>query len=272
MLEKGEHGMKGIRIGGLLAVGALVAVSAMPAEAQLTKEEFSCESKTSGALAKFAGAKQKCITKCEQGARKGANPFGDCDSPGYGGGTATCILDAAKGAEAKAKAAIAKGCVKDCPECYSGGSCATQASTQVGIAEAKLDALAGNIYCETVVDKAKNKCSDTLAKSLAKFLGAKSKCYAKCFTGVQKGSIQASECAPPVGDSKTEDCINKAEAKAEAAIEKTCFESPAVAPACYDGSPSRPITGSGWVALVEAVVDPTVPATFCSSPSGAFLD
>ena len=264
--------MTRIRIGGLLAVGALVAVSAMPARAQLTKEEFSCESKTSGALAKFAGAKQKCITKCEQGARKGMNPVSDCAGPGYGGGTATCILDAAKGAEAKARVAIVKGCMKDCPECYSGGNCTTQASTQVGTAETQLDAFAGNIYCETVVDKAKNKCSDTLAKSLAKFLGAKSKCYAKCFTGVQKGTIQASECAPPAGDSKTEDCINKAEAKAEAAIEKTCFESPAVAPACYDGSPSRPTTGSGWVALVEAVVDTTVPTTFCSSPSGAFLD
>jgi hypothetical protein len=264
--------MTGIRIGGLLAAGALVAVSAMPAAAQLTKDEFSCQSKTSGALAKFAGAKQKCITKCEQGARKGTNPFGDCDGPAYGGATATCILDAAKGAEAKARAAIVKGCVKDCPECYSGGNCTSQASTQVGTAEAQLDAFAGNIYCETVVDKAKNKCSDTLAKSLAKFLGAKSKCYAKCRTGVQKGTIQAGECAPPAGDAKTEDCINKAEAKAEAPIEKSCFESPAVAPACYDGSPLRPTTASGWVALVEAAVDATVPITFCGSPSGAFFN
>ena len=264
--------MTRIRIGGLLAAGALVAVSAMPVGAQLTKDEFSCQSKTSGALGKFVEAKQKCITKCEQGARKGTNPFSDCDGPAYGGATATCILDAAKGAEAKARAAIVKGCVKDCPECYSGGNCTSQASTQVGTAETQLDAFAGNIYCETVVDKAKNKCSDTLAKSLAKFLGAKSKCYAKCRTGVQKGTIQAGECAPPAGDAKTEDCINKAEAKAEAPIEKSCFESPAVAPACYDGSPLRPTTASGWVALVEAAVDATVPITFCGSPSGAFFN
>ena len=58
--------------------------------------------------------------------------------------------------------------MKDCPECYSGGDCTTQASTQVGTAETQLDVLAGNVYCETVVDKAKNKCSDMLAKSLAK--------------------------------------------------------------------------------------------------------
>ena len=89
---------------------------------------------------------------------------------------------------------------------------------------------------------------------------------------MQKGTIQASECAPPAGDSKTEDCINNAEARAEAPIEKACFESPAVAPACYDGSPLRPTTGSGWVALAEAVVDATVPTIFCSSPSMAFLD
>jgi hypothetical protein len=69
-----------------------------------------------------------------------------------------------------------------------------------------------------------------------------------------------------------EEQINKAEAKAEAPIEKSCFESPAVAPACYDGSPLRPTTASGWVALVEAAVDATVPITFCGSPSGAFFN
>ena len=98
--------MTRIRIGGLLAVGALVAVSAMPVRAQLTQDEFNCESKTSGALGKFFKAKQKCITKCEQDARKGTNPFSDCDGPAYGGATATCILDATKGAEAKATSAI----------------------------------------------------------------------------------------------------------------------------------------------------------------------
>ena len=68
------------------------------------KDELKCEAGTSQALAKFVKAKGACVQKCLDSQRKVKGPYTDCSAP-YGGSTATCIQDAKKGAEAKARAA-----------------------------------------------------------------------------------------------------------------------------------------------------------------------
>jgi hypothetical protein len=260
-------------IGGFVAAGLLAGLVATPvANAQLTKDESKCQTGGAGAIAKFVAAKQKCITKCEAGARKGTNPASDC-SPPYAGTTSTCINDPIKGAEAKALAAFAKACSKDCPECYSGGDCTTEANTRVASTETQVDLLVSVVYCDDSaspdgLNKAEAKCEDSTAKTLAKFVGSKSKCYAKCESAEAAGKLPPNSCNPPVAaDAKTATCVQKAESKSTASIDKACAPPKGDAPECYGSS----VTGAFLTDTVEAAVDATLPATYCGSPSGAFV-
>lgn len=258
---------------GALAVAAFVAG---PANAQ-DKDQFKCEASTSKAGAKFIGAKTKCVLKCESGARKGTNPYSDCNPfepvpappSGYGGATLECVQKA----ETKFHDSIVKACTKtptSCPDCYSGGDCAVHATATVADLEAKLDIFVPLILCdpeEEAGDKAINKCLDSTGKVLSKFAGAKTKCYDKCIASEFKGKLPANSCT--VGspsDQKTIDCIAKAEGKAVAGLDKACY-TPGVDPTCW-----IPADAAGWVGLVEASVDDTIPVTYCGSPSGAFLN
>ncbi len=260
-------------IGGFVAAGLLAGLVLAPgAGAQLTKDESKCQTGGSNVIAKFVAAKQKCVTKCEAGARKGTNPATDCDPP-YAGTTSTCINDPVKGAEAKAIAGFQKACSKDCPECYSGGDCTAEANTRVASTEAQVDLLVSVVYCDDSASpdqltKGEAKCQDSTAKTLAKFVGAKSKCYAKCETAEASGKLPPNSCNPPVAaDPKTAACVQKAEQKSIDGINKACAPPKGESPECYGSS----VTGAFLTATVEAAVDGTLPATYCASPSGAFV-
>jgi len=249
---------------GSLGIAALVAGLALApatANAQPTKDECTCQTTTGKAQAKFVLAKQKCVTKCEQGARKGKNPVTDCDPP-YAGATAACIDKA----EAKAIATGSKGkCLKDCPECYANGDCAADATTRTAGNEAQVDAFVPLIYCEPApTDPLEQKCSDTQAAEAAKFVLQKSICYAKCRALECKGKVAPGSCTPPATDPKTVACIDKFEAKCVANVDKKCTGN---TPACAAFQ-----TGTALCAAVEAAVDAGQADTYCASPSGAFLD
>ncbi len=265
----------------MLAVGALVAGAGV-ADAQ-TKDQLKCQAGTSKAGQKFIGKKTKCILKCEANARKGKNAFADCDPP-YAGSTLFCIADVAKGAQTKLAASLLKACTKkpgQCPSCYSGGDCSVTGNTAAVVAnlEAQLDAFAPAVACEETTDKAIAKCIDGNAKALVKFSGAKTKCFDKCYASEAKGKTDGA-CTPgAVTDTKTAACIQKAEGKAIASIDKVCFTpGKTTPPACYNDGVTPPAvlpspsTAAGWVSLVELAVDSVVPTTYCGSPSGAFLD
>jgi hypothetical protein len=227
---------------------------------------FTCQAAVSKAGGKFIGATSKCITKCQANARKSTNPFADCYPP-YAGDTAFCVGDVAKGAKTKFAASIVKGCTKtptDCPDCYAIGDCSVTGHTAATVASlaSQLDALFPAITCEQTTDKAKAKCIDSTAKTLAKFAASKIKCYDKCYKAVQKSTLSAADCGPPASDATALACIAKAEGKAEEGIDKACFITPAVAPSCYDGT-TNPDSGAGWVDEVGALVDATVPTTYC---------
>jgi hypothetical protein len=271
-----------------IAVGAaslcLVAGSALaqfPPITDPTKDEAKCETSVGSTLAKFVGSKTKCISKCFATARKTSGPYTGCFGPAFTDPTTNaCIKDTAKGAEVKAAASIVKACAdapgKDkCPECYNPAVCtdATATNPRVAATEAQVDPFGNLIYCteagNATPSKDVAKCEDAVVKALVKFIGSKTKCYAKCQGNELKGKIAPGSCTPPATDPATVTCISDpvkgAEAKTAAAIDKACTAT--TKPTCYGAT-----AGAGWVALVESQVDSTVPVTACGSPSGAFLD
>jgi hypothetical protein len=231
------------------------------ADAQLTSDECGCQTATGKAQATFVQSKQKCVTKCEVGARKGKNPVTDCDPP-YAGTTAACVDKA----EAKAISTGSKGkCAKDCPECYSGGNCPADATTRTADNEAQVDAFVPLIYCEPApTDPDEQKCQDAQAKEAAKFVKSKSVCYAKCRALECKGKVPAGSCTPPATDPKTVACIQKAEGKCTSGIDKKCT---GTTPACAAFQ-----TSAALCAAIEGAVDAGQADTYCASPSGAFLE
>jgi len=262
----------------------------------ITALEYKCQTTQSKAGVKFTGCKAKCVSKCIAGARKvpPLNPEADCFPP-FGGATLTCIADPLKGCEAKGIAAINKGCLvidplkTDCPECYSarggGADCSGHAEDVIvdGLSnpnaaslESQVDAF-GFIFCnDNPNTAAEDKCQQSLAKSLVKFVGCKNKCYTKCEGAMHKGTIPVGSCSPPLpSDAATQTClfdpIKGCEAKAIAACDKACTTPPADAPECYG------FTCSSIVALVETAIDGNIgtgssnTGNYCGSPSGAFL-
>ncbi len=230
-----------------------------------SKDALKCEAGTSKSLAKFVKAKGKCVQKCLKSQRKTAGPYTDCSAP-YGGEAATCIQDAKKGAEAKARAGVAKACAKECPACYgAGGNCPDGAGFVTGV-EGDVDATGPLVYCleaaGTTPSKMQAKCEDGVAKSLIKFTGSKGKCYDKCVEKEFKGKLPAGSCtAGSPSDAGTQECIQKAEAKATEGIDKVCEVTDAKPP-CY--GPTRD-SGADWVATVENLVDTRTPLLYCSS-------
>jgi len=268
-----------LRVATIAAAG--LCLVATTAQAQLTKDLLKCESGAGKSLSKFTGSKSKCVSKCLTTQRKAASPaFGPCFPPYTDPTESTCITGSLKGAQAKAGAAIAKGCAAaaSCPTCYPttpspACSDASGANPYVQFVEGLFDALPANVYCVEngggVPSKTDAKCEDGLAKALVKFVGSKSKCYANCQKAAQKAGMSGTAfgCDPTATDPTTVTCIGTATTKNNAAIDKACFTAPATAPACYDGSGSRPNTSAGWTALAEGAVDATTLKVFCKPPA-----
>jgi len=236
----------------------------------LSKDEVKCQLGTSLATGKFITDKAKCLTKCEQGARKGQNSAADCVPP-YAGTTASCVQNA----EGKAQGLEQSKCAKDCPECYTGGDCTADSVARTMGTEGQVDILRALVYCDDSgsgdgLTKGEAKCADTVAKTLSNFAKTKLNCLSKCRRDEDKLKVPVGACNPPPSDPKSSSCIQKATDKAVLLIDKQC--DPAVnpkaeAPECFAGQ-----NGAGWVALVESAVDGGDADLYCGSPSGAFLD
>jgi hypothetical protein len=72
---------------------------------------------------------------------------------------------------------------------------------------------------------------------------------------------------PTVPDPATQLSLDKAKTKAEASIDKVCVTVPGNPP-CYVAFTN----GEQWTDTVSAVLVGGSPATYCGSPSGAFLN
>ena len=88
----------------------------------------------------------------------------------------------------------------------------------------------------------------------------------------KKAGTSTAACNAIATDPTASVALGLVDAKTAVAIDKACFTPPALAPTCYDGSVSRPNSGTGWVLLVKGATASTVNETYCESPSGAFTD
>jgi len=241
-------------VAGILCAGA--------ASAQRTSDEQKCMTATSKALAKHGDARQKCVAKCWASQRKGRVPTSDCVPP-YGGATAACVSDVQKGVEAKALTLIAKACETDCPECYSGGDCAAEASSRVAEAASNFDLSAGNLWCDDSASPdghtaGEAKCQDAAAKIAAQVIGSTAKCLDQCQQAVAKGALPPDACVYDDGESKFEQCVATAWLKGMFAIDKACV-APGLEPECYPTPPSI-----GFIPYVAFIyLDDEVSRTYC---------
>lgn len=236
-----------------------------------TKSLFQCQTATANALGAFVKLKVDCSSRCLRSQRRNGGPFTECLPP-YGGSTAVCITGVLYGAEAKTRAKIGRACAGDCPSCYGiEGSCPDGAGL-VADQEAVVDALSPQIFCVesggSVPSRGEERCEDETARALVKFFASKSKCFERCMKRAFDGQISPTACqAGAVTDGTTASCIAKAEAKAASTIDRGCTAPRGTRPTCHPHA-----TAAAWVAQAEAAVDRQVPATYCGSPSGAFLD
>src|SRR5262245_57783157 len=237
----------------VLVVTALIAAGS--AQAQVTDAELSCQAATAKAMGKFTSSRSKCITKCNQGARKGTNLLSDCIPGAFAGTTAAC----AEAAEEKAAETEVKKCVKDCPECYDGdgmctpGDCACDSGELSEEVAAAIDLYAGLVYCDDSASAdhltpAEATCQDGATKTLANFVVKRLSCFQRCHQKVQKGDLPAGACTLPVSDPDTVKCIATASSKAAAAIDKVCAPPAGDRPECFGA-----LDGTGWTSLIGSV-------------------
>ena len=246
---------------------ALSLIAASSASAVDNGDELKCQLGTSLEIGKFIRSKGQCIDDCQKQVFGGSGNAADCVPP-YGGSTAGCVTSS----EGQAGGGIQSSCSKDCPECYSGGDCSLDADTRIADAEAHVEALASDIFCDDSASAdgltlSEFKCARTVRKFVTQFAAAKIKCYARCQKLEVSGKIPAGSCTPPTSDSKTQECIAKVEAKTAFVIDKKCESSvnpSADKPEC---GPYPARDGAGWVAAEETAVDARVPSIFCDDPT-----
>jgi hypothetical protein len=261
--QQGEEMMK--RLFAFGAIGAFAMLVASQAGAQ-SADELKCETSASKVVAKFIKSKGKCTQKCWSAERKGETV--DCDPAGGRDATTQACIDAA---EQKSLDGQAKKCTADCPECYSGGNCPSNAQTKTNTAEGLFDGQDPGLHCNnTGVSDDEAKCQASASKSLTKYVGALSKCSQKCKTNEAKGTTDGT-CDPtpgPVGDTATQACISAADTKCVDGVNKKCADAGAV-PICWPFS-----TGTQWCNLVKGIVNGQYDSFFCEtgSASGAFLE
>jgi len=243
---------------------ALLAATGGPARAIDNKDELYCQLHASLNIGKFISKKMKCIDGCWKRAFVDPPSASDC-APPYAGKTAGCV----QSIEGKTGGAIQSDCNKDCPECYTGGDCMTDADTKIADAEAHVEAVTADVFCDDSASGdgltlSEFKCQRTVNKSLAKFAAKKLKCYAKCRKGEFRGKIPAGDCDPPAADLKTQGCISKLEQKVAFLVDKKC-ESGVNPSADKPECGSYPINdGAAWAAGEEAEIDARHGNFFCN--------
>jgi hypothetical protein len=283
--------MKGALLVGVASL-ALGSVATAQESNGLTPAEFKCMTGLSKAGAKFTGAKAKCAAKCQTNASKATEAISDCYSP-YAGATADCIihnnLKPGKSAEELYVAAIRKACdptVKvgsktECPECFgTNGDCNTFATDRMNTNEGQVDDFGPGVFCKgqgkapTPPTKEELACEQNTAKVLVKLVGSINKCYDKCNGNLFKGVITGTPCDPPTpSDPATSACLDAVRGKAVAGIDAKCSVA-GVVPNCDETitGPKDYADGATWVSLVDAVIEGNQSATYCGSPSGAFIN
>jgi hypothetical protein len=243
----------------------------------LSEDEVQCQLRSQYVMASFARRYTKCLNKCAK--RTGSSAAAQCPEAsacalGPANATCRCLV------RARDQAIAGQDRCVDCPECYEGGSCHTDAISKTDALAAWGEALffsdSPAVFCDdsSSVDGLQDgeaKCQIATAKALPFFARAKSLCLRECRLSEHEGSTPPGSCDAPLSSNpnasaSTLACIDRAEVKAALKIDKRCGPS-GNAPECWNGR-----TSTQWVALMEQMVDDEDADFFCASPSPAFVD
>jgi hypothetical protein len=273
----------------VFAIAAFVAttvVNVPPAAAVhngpgLDEDEVQCQLRSQYIMGSFARRYAKCLLRCALKSPSRADAAANCPeaaacSFGPTNTTCRCLLRARE----QAVEGQVGGC-SDCPECYAGGSCDTDATGKTNTIATWAESLFFSgptpVYCDDAASgdglaPAEAKCQQTTAKALPFFARAKTLCLRKCRLAEHDGSTPVGSCDAPLSSNPgaqaaAANCISDAEAKAVLKINKRCDPTTGNPPECWGGR-----TASQWVDVAEQLVDDGDPSFFCASPSGAFLE
>jgi len=262
----------------LVAIAAFVAtisVTAPPAVADLNENEVQCQLRSQYIMGSFTRRYAKCLLKCALKAPSRADAAANCPeaaacSFGPSNTTCRCLLRAR---EQAVEGQIGR--CSDCPECYAGGACDTDATAKTNTIATWAESLFFSgptpVYCDDTesgdgLAPAEAKCQQTTAKALPFFARAKTLCLRTCRLAEHDGSTPPGSCDPPSAPAAAS-CISAAQAKAILKINNRCNPVDGNPPECWGGR-----TPTQWVVLAGQLVDGEDSNFFCASPSGAFLE
>jgi hypothetical protein len=244
---------------------ALLLLVASPAVAShtpsLTRAEEACQRTLGPATDHFGAAIAACVVRCDAKVARGKGVAADCVAP-YGGATRTCIAKAG----AAARRSIARGCRRDCPECYQGGDCAAYGDGAVSITGQVVDELVDQILCDDGTSRdgltaVEDRCRRTAGAALAKAARAMGGCFVRCRRDEERGTLDPEACEALPLPATTRACLDRVEEAARRTIGKRCADSPE----CVDPLALVDVLETQITADYQLLI-------FCASPSGAFVE
>jgi len=242
----------------LLVLASHAAASHTPS---LTRAEEACQRTLGPATDHFGAAIAACVVRCDAKVAHGKAVAADCVAP-YGASTRACIARA----DAAARRSIARGCARDCPECYQGGDCAAYGDGAVTVTGQVVDGLVAQILCDDGasadgLSPVEDRCRRTAGAALAKAARAMGGCFLRCRRDEQRGKLAPQACAAQPLPASARACLDSVEDAARRAIGRRCADPPECAdPLALVNVLETQIAGDYQILI------------FCPSPSGAFLD
>ena len=229
--------------------------------ASLTKAEEVCQRTLGPATDHFGAAIAACVVRCDAKAARGKGVATDCVAP-YGAATRACIAKA----NAAARRSIARGCRRDCPECYQGGDCTAYGDGAVTVTGQVVDGLVGQILCDDGASPdgltaAEDRCRRSAGAALAKAARAMGGCFVRCRRDEERGKLPPQACDAQPLPATARACVDGVKRVAGLTIGRRCTD----APECVD-----PLA---LVDTLEAQISGDYQGLiFCASPGGAFLE
>jgi len=247
-----------IRLPLLILVASLAAAAWASHTPGLTRAEEACQRMLGPATDHFGAAIAACVVRCDRKVAAGKLPASACVSP-YGDDTRACIARA----DAAGHRAIARGCARDCPECYQAGDCTAYGDGAIAVTGQVVDGLVRQVLCDdagsadgltAVEDRCRRAAGSTLAKA-ARALGG---CFVRCRREEERGALPPQACAGQPLPSSARACVDRVKGAVLRAIGRRCADPPeCLSPTLVDTLETQ-ITGDYQLLI------------FCASPSGAF--
>lgn len=250
--------MRRIALGlGVLVYGATIAAASHTPE--LTRAEERCQRVAGPTTDRVGAARARCVLRCQRKVLAGAVQRSACLPP-YDDRVRACIGDV----ERRAITRVAHACRADCPECYLGGDCAAFGRGAIGITGQVVDGLIRRVLCvdpgpaELAAERCRLVAGGVLARSAVRM----GQCFVRCRRDEERGRIAPAACTTLPLPERTQACLDRATAGANAAIARKCR----AVPPCL--GPASAIVS----AILTQISTDYELFLFCGSPGGAFVD